>query len=645
MTAPATLRRSGLAAGAVTALAASFLAGMAVAGSPTAVTDGPDPEPPVEPPFTLANADLTAPGSCEKLLESYVERGVERVTPWGWGGPPYVTYAEGGVMEDSAAGSAGPATPRGAVTEQASSETGTNVQEVGVDEPDVVKTDGSVLVRVRDGDLEVHDVTGDEPTEVADIDLPEPDGAELLLADDRVVVVAGGGDGGPVDPWGSQQRGVTRVTTYDLADPGSPALVDDRSIEGALVRAVQHDDTVRLVVTTGLPDLDFVEPRLWRGEDGARERNADVVRRSSIDDWLPDVTTYDADGDEVGTQPLLDCSDVVVPSDDDAALGTMTVVGLDAGTPADLDTLGIATDTRLAYFSPDRMYLATSPGSTWWGGCCWEGLSAPQADLGRSRLYAFSLDDGVATGATYVASGVVDGRIEDRWSMDEHDGVLRVAVGPTFETGNFSSVVTLREDGDGLEEVGRVDKLGVDEEIKAVRWFDDLAIVVTFRQVDPLYAVDLSDPDDPELLGELKIPGYSEYLHPISGDRLIGLGQDATLQGRLLGAQAALFDVRDLTDPRQTDLVRYRSGSVAGAASDPRQFTWLPDRQTALAVVWDGWEGRTGWVSVLEVDGDRLTQRLVEVEHGADVTDVRTVPLPHGRVALVTSSGVSFLDL
>ena len=132
--------------------------------------------------------------------------------------------------------------------------------------------------------------------------------------------------------------------------------------------------------------------------------------------------------------------------------------------------------------------------------------------MGRSRLYAFALADDTAT---YVASGVVDGVIADRWSMDEHDGVLRVAVGPSQETGNFNSVVTLREDGDDLVEVGRVDELGVDEQIKSVRWFDDLAIVVTFRQVDPLYA---GRPDatrtHPRLLGELKIPGFSEYLHP-----------------------------------------------------------------------------------------------------------------------------------
>jgi uncharacterized secreted protein with C-terminal beta-propeller domain len=264
------------------------------------------------------------------------------------------------------------------------------------------------------------------------------------------------------------------------------------------------------------------------------------------------------------------------------------------------------------------------------------------ADNGRSRIYGFELD---GTDATYVASGVVDGVIADRWSMDEHDGVLRVAVGPSFETGNFNSVVLLREDGSDLEEIGRVDKLGVDEDIKSVRWFDSLAIVVTFRQVDPLYAIDLNDPERPELLGELKIPGFSEYLHPISGDRLIGMGQDASLRGVLRGAQAALFDVSDLTRPRRTGLVTYRAGSVAAAATDPRQFTWLPNEETALTVVSQGWEGRTGWVSVLAVDGESLSNRMVEVEYGTDVDDVRLVPLPDGRVVLTTGEDVSFFEV
>ena len=170
-------------------------------------------------------------------------------------------------------------------------------------------------------------------------------------------------------------------------------------------------------------------------------------------------------------------------------------------------------------------------------------------------------------------------------------------------TGNFNSVLTLSEEGDDLVEIGRVDELGENEQIKSVRWFDDLAIVVTFRQTDPFYAVDLTDPASPALLGELKIPGYSEYLHPLGGWRMIGLGQAANAAGMAQGAQAALFDVHDVTDPRRLDVVSYPEGSTALAGQDPRQFTWLPDQRTALTVVTEGYDGTTGYVSVLRGRG------------------------------------------
>ncbi len=146
--------------------------------------------------------------------------------------------------------------------------------------------------------------------------------------------------------------------------------------------------------------------------------------------------------------------------------------------------------------------------------------------------------------------------------------------------------MTLREVGEDLVELGRADELGPGEEIKSVRWFDTLAIVVTFRQVDPLYAVDLTDPENPELLGELKIPGFSDYLHPLGAWRMIGVGAAADPEtGMVRGAQVALFDVRDVSNPRQLDVVEYAVGSQALAGFDPRQFTWLPDRRTALTVI------------------------------------------------------------
>ena len=141
--------------------------------------------------------------------------------------------------------------------------------------------------------------------------------------------------------------------------------------------------------------------------------------------------------------------------------------------------------------------------------------------------------------AVYELSGHVDGTLIGQYAMDEHDGHLRVATttGPTFggaesEGQTSESHVLVLDPGDGaLETVGSVSGLGRGETIRGVRFLGDVGYVVTFRQTDPLYTVDLSDPTAPKVTGELKMLGYSAYLHPIGDGRLIGIGQDATEQG------------------------------------------------------------------------------------------------------------------
>ena len=230
--------------------------------------------------------------------------------------------------------------------------------------------------------------------------------------------------------------------------------------------------------------------------------------------------------------------------------------------------------------------------------------------------------------------------------------MLRLAVGPSQRTADESAVVTLRDDGEGrLVEVGRVDGIGPREDIEAVRWFGALALVVTFRRIDPLYTVDLSDPAAPRVRGELKIPGYSAYLHPLGPDRLLGLGQGPVERGHW-GAQSSLFDLADLDDPQRLDVVSHERGSSHVAEHDPRGFTWLPDRSTGLSVLNDGTGRGPTRLLVLEVVGDRLEQRLVEVPGAptrrtvyGDTQRIRTLPLPDGRVALVTADAASYVDL
>ncbi len=656
---PPRVRRSVTLLGVSAGLVGAFAAGTAFTGGDDPGADarsGPPPRSGTGPsPVAFADGGLSLAESCDDLLDWYVARGIDRVGPWGWDHG----YGHGDVvmsMEDAgSADLAVPSTASGADTSAqrstakagllpstsrvTSDDSGTNVQELGVDEPDVVKTDGRTLFRVEGGDLTTYDVTGTDVVRLGSADLVDLRDGELLLSGDTVVAIGTSTVG--QDEYDG--RGQTRVIVLDVSDPSAPTVEHTYLYSSATLEARLHGDTVRLVTQAGLPDLDFQEAGR-RDERETERENREIVRESTIDDWLPTVST---DGGE--PERLVACEDVAIPTDGDS-LGTIAVVGFGADEPDDRSVSGLAVDTQLAYLSTDQLYLATSAWST--GGCwdvCPMDSITPRwfpgggGDDGVSHLYAFDLD-GRAT--TYAASGEVDGTIRDRWAMDEADGVLRVAVGPTGRTGNFNSVVTFRQDGNDLVEAGRVDKLGVNEQIQSMRWFDGLAIMVTFRQVDPLYAIDLTDPDRPQLMGQLKIPGFSAYLHPLGQHRLLGLGEGPAPDGRGWGAQAGLFNVTDLTDPRRLDVVSYGRNSYALATQDPRQLTWLPDQRAVLTVVSTYRRGgQVGLVSVLSLGDGRLANRTVEVEYGSDVSAVRLVPLPDGRVVLVTGGDAEFFDL
>ena len=576
---------------------------------------------------SAAAAELVPFEDCDDLLQWYVDEALPDVDAYGLHDWPTM-------MRTTAVAGAEMAVPLQAAPSEASapvenSGTGTNVQEAGVDEPDRAKTDGEVVVHVRDGELVVTDVTGTEAREVGMLQLPAAlaDG-ELLLAGDTVLVVGAqaghGGWGGPmpvdglsVMPYPGTTVERSRVLEVSIADPAEPTVVSDQSFGGSLLSVRQYADTVRMVLSTTAPLIDFVEPNRGRTREEAKEENRQLLRDSTIEDWLPTVSLGDGPA-----EPLLDCAAVRHPATG-AGYGTVTVVTLDAGEPTSLDSLGVTTSASTVYSSTDRVYLATP------------------ARKNTTDVHAFALD-GATT--SYAASGNVEGVVADRWSMDEHDGVLRLALGhgPGWSP-NENGITTLRERGGALEVVGSVRGLGPDEEIKSVRWFDDLAVVVTFRQVDPLYTVDLSDPADPRPLGELKIPGFSEYLHPIGDDRLLGLGVDATDQGRVTGGQASLFDISDLADPLRVDTLPLGRKAYPFVGHDPRTFTWLADRNAGLAVIEDGWSGQASLVEITVEAGSLAEGRSWPLPRwGAN--EGRALPLPGGAVALVGSS-VEVVDL
>jgi hypothetical protein len=239
---------------------------------------------------------------------------------------------------------------------------------------------------------------------------------------------------------------------------------------------------------------------------------------------------------------------------------------------------------QTVYASAEHLYVAAPE---------WFDWSAPRPlgdvpegvpdDVGTD-IHRFDI---TGPAATYEMSGHVDGTLLDQFALDEHDSHLRVATttGLAWAGGEDESEshVTVLAPSDGaLVEVGRVSGLGRGETIQSVRFMGSVGYVVTFEQTDPLYTLDLADPAAPAVAGELKILGFSAYLHPVGEGRLLGVGQDATEEGRQLGTQIALFDVRDPAAPtRLAQAVIPESSSAA--EWDHHAFLWW--EPTGLAAV------------------------------------------------------------
>jgi hypothetical protein len=250
------------------------------------------------------------------------------------------------------------------------------------------------------------------------------------------------------------------------------------------------------------------------------------------------------------------------------------------GLPA-VDADALMSDGDTVYASEDRLYVASQR---------WLPPDAQRAEiLDRSAtgLHAFSTEKAGET--TYMGSGEVPGYLLNQWSLSEHEGTLRAATTsmPPWNSGAASSsaVRTLQERDGRLVQVGEAGGLGKGERIYAVRFMGDTGFVVTFRQVDPLYTLDLSDPAKPRVMGELKVPGYSAYLHPVGDGLLLGVGQDATEDGRRTGVQLSLFDVSDLANPVRLDQFGLGPDSYTPVEYDHHAFLWWEPENLAMLPV------------------------------------------------------------
>jgi hypothetical protein len=555
---------------AVTGTAAFLIAG--IAGGCTA-----DPE--VSPPGggLIGSDPVGAPGvqlvafdSCESALRDLKNAALKHVGPYGLSGPASATLARaGGLALDSAATGAEQAAPQHSTT---------NVHETAADEPDLVKTDGKRIVSLTWGNvLRVVDVASRKMT--ATIDLDGLDFTGLFLHGDRALVISSARMGYP-----TRQRRESpmpyreRVSLQQVDLTGRGKVLDTLTVDAAYVDARATDGTARVVVRSD-PRLEFTPPTSQRSEGAATRRNKEIIRESTISDWLPRYTRGKAGGQ------LVDCSRISHPKPTTGS-SLLTVLTLDLGGELGKgDPVSITAGGGTIYGTGDNLYVADD-NTMLWREPGFDSTGPPRPPEQKTKVYQFDTSgDGPPK---FLASGAVEGSLLNQYSMSEHDGHLRIATttqrwNGKMEDRSESSVVVLKRQGEKLVEVGEVGGLGKGEQIYSVRFIGDLGYVVTFRQVDPLYRIDLSDPANPRVAGELKITGFSSYLHPIGDDRLFGVGQGATSQGRVTGLQMSLFDIGDAKPVRLDRL--HITGGHSDAENDPHAFLYWPDRDLVVLQV------------------------------------------------------------
>jgi uncharacterized secreted protein with C-terminal beta-propeller domain len=513
-----------------------------------------------------------------------------------WGGRGEVMATEAGAPAADGASKAGP-----------QDYTTTNTQVAGVDEADFVKNDGNRIFVLSGNRLYVNQSwPAEELKTLGSLEIEGYPREMFLDEQDRVVVFSGiytpyALDRSQGDVWceslwcGYWYSNTVKVTVIDVADLTAPRVTAEYFLPGSYTNSRRIGSSVRLVLADQFrwpqgvqwspeyqPGLYEDKARLGRAYDALMVKNEKLIRQAQLSDWLPNGKRRLASGqlEEVGYS----CADFY-KSNAATKLGLVTVATLNLDKPGqDIARTSVVAESGHIYASRKHLYVAS--GHWWW----WPAPG--QKD--HTYLHKFDLTD--PDRALYVASGGVDGHIVDQFSMDENAaGFFRVATtiatrqrdeqNPdnwwgTLHTVNRVSV--LGESGNALNVVGRTADMAEGERIFSSRFMGDKGYVVTFRQVDPLFTLDLKDPTAPKIVGELKIPGFSTYIHPLDADHLLTIGThvDEDQNWRSRSMQLTIFDVSDMAAPKQKFVQKV--GSAYGwseAAHEHKAFNYFPAKK------------------------------------------------------------------
>ncbi len=441
----------------------------------------------------------------------------------------------------------------------------TNVQVAGVDEGDIVKTDGTYLYVVTTGKVRI--VQAQPATNlklISTIDLEENaftpsdlyvDGNRLVVLGQRWTPYTGGphimdssgspqvekraaGDASMMiwpGPWYGAQKAEVRI--YDITNRSNPTLERKVAFDGSTVSSRRIEDKLYIIVNN---------PVIWGGP-------GPIPLKATEEDLLPKV-----DDSKTGVRPIADCNDIaILPHVPSPQYLTVGVIPLTKPT-TEIKSTTVLGSAENVYASLSNLYIAT----TEWN-YNWNNVNPQSSEKTNVFRFAYA-DDGI----DLKTQGSVPGHLLNQFSMDENDNTFRIATTVSSmwnnekETKSTNNLYVLNM---SMQRTGAIEDIAPGEQIYSARFLGDRAYMVTFKTVDPLFVIDLSDATNPKILGKLKIPGYSNYLHPYDENHLIGFGKevdesidkdkvhtdDAVYYTAIQGMKVAIFDVTDVENPKE----------------------------------------------------------------------------------------------
>ncbi len=470
--------------------------------------------------------------------------------------------------EDSGAGAGAPSNER----QEGVDYSGTNNQEAGVDEADFVKTDGYYIYNVNGNRLHIFGVPQfGQLTPVSTTQL-EGHPSELLIDKDlqRAVVfswidatalpaghplrakIARDDYGG----WYWRVQQVGKVTVLDISNKAAPRTDREFYFEGFYQTARRIGSSVRMA---SYASLNREEVWNWYsdyerlGEDGTKRLVAERIHALSLADLIPQIYVREAGG-ALRTDSLSgsSCRSFYRPTDSHGR-GVASILSFDlASAQLAWDADHVIGNYPTFYASQDTLVLAEKAHDWWW---YWWW----QDDADQLNVHTFDISNPGT--ATYTGSGRVYGSLGDQFAIDEQDGAIRLATTtdlfwrwwlPRSERPQPENHVWVLEQRDGrVPTVGHIGDIAKGERITAARFLGDKGYLTTFRNIDPLFTVDLSDRRRPRLVGELKVPGFSTYLHPLADGTLLSVGVGGDQTGANWKTTVSLFDVSNFAAPTQ----------------------------------------------------------------------------------------------